>query len=156
MKSTDPQRTRLIQARGKGERSDVPSPGYRRVLAAVACTAAMISWAWAPARAQALDVETRVQLQRTLQDYVEAKITDGGYSFFDTESGKVRQLKLDKLHPVIFEKDGYYLMCADFMDDSGADVVLDYIVRKRGDDFVVEQEIEGRRSFLTSVFEKVF
>ncbi len=113
-------------------------------------------WPGYPGHAQELDVQTRVELQRTLEQYVNAKTEDGIYPFFDVEAGEARRLTLKKLHPVIFQKQRYYLMCADFIDEGGSDVLVDYIVRKRGAQYIVEQEVAGRRGFFKSIFEKVF
>lgn len=120
------------------------------------CTALLAAWLGHAGHAQELDVQTRVELQRTLAQYVSAKTEDGIYPFFDVEAGEPRRLTLKKLHPVIFQKEGYYLMCADFMDEEGSDVLVDYIVRKRGAQYLVEQEVAGRRGFFKSIFEKVF
>jgi len=46
-------------------------------------------------------------------------------------------------------------MCADFVDSSGGDFLLDYIISLTGNDFQVEQEIRGKRSFLTKLFDRI-
>ena len=107
-------------------------------------------------QAEELDVETRVALQRTLQAYVDNKTVNDAYSFFDVESGQTSNLKLKKLHPIIFKKEDYFLMCADFMDEKGADVLIDYIVRMGDTSYFVEQEVAGRRGFFKTIFDRVF
>lgn len=116
---------------------------------------------------QAFDDKTRIELQMTLKSFIDGKTTEGTYKYFDTEMGMVRNLALLNLHPVIFEKQGYYLMCADFIDkDMAVDVdedvdwadqkvLLDYIVVPVEGQFIVEQEILGKRGVLTKIFRKL-
>ncbi len=110
----------------------------------------------ATTQAEEIDVETRVALQLTLENFVESKTQKNVYSFFNPDTAEVSKLKLRRLHPVIFRKDDFYLMCADFIDADGKDVLIDYIVGKHGTNFQIEQEIIGRRSWLTKALEKVF
>ena len=107
-------------------------------------------------QAEEIDVETRVALQLTLESFIESKTQKNVYPFFDPDTAEVSKLKLRRLHPVIFRKDDFYLMCADFMDTDGKDVLIDYIVGKHGTKFQIEQEIIGRRSWLTKALEKIF
>jgi len=108
------------------------------------------------ANASSLDMETRVNLQMGLKDYVESRTSDSGYEHFDVATGRVERLTLKNLHPLIFVNGPKYMMCADFLDTDGNDVLLDYIVSMTGNEFRVEQEIPGRRSYLKQLFERVY
>ena len=138
---------------------------YRRLLV-VAVMFQIVAVVLTPA-VQAFDDKTRVELQMTLKSFIDGKTAEGTYKYFDAEMGMVRNLALLTLHPVIFEKQGYYLMCADFIDkdmtvDVDADVdwadqkvLLDYIVVPIEGRFIVEQEIIGKRGVLTKIFRKL-
>lgn len=106
--------------------------------------------------ADALDEKTRIDLQITLKDYVEEQSSSGSYHFFDTEKGTMLSLSLKKLHPVIFEREGSYLMCADFIDKEGQEFLIDYIVVATDSGYAVTQQIKGRRSYLKTLFDRVF
>lgn len=103
-----------------------------------------------------LDEQTRIELQMTLKDFIDKKSEEGTYPFFDVDKGSVRKLRLKTLHPIIFERDGNYMMCADFLGDDGKDVLIDYIVVPADGGFFVEQQILGRRSYLKTLFDRIF
>jgi hypothetical protein len=108
------------------------------------------------AQAATLDAGTLVELQLTLKNHIDAGTVDGVYEHFNVEEGQLKELTLKNLHPKIFSKGNKYLMCADFLDADGNDVLLDYIVSKSESGFRVEQEIRGRRSYLTRIFRRIF
>jgi hypothetical protein len=102
-----------------------------------------------------IDLETRAELQFTLKQYIDTGTVDGVYEHFNVEQGKLEKLRLKTLHPVIFVTDGKYMMCADFLDTSGKEVMLDYVVGPSATGFRIEQEIPGRRSYLKQIFERI-
>jgi len=108
------------------------------------------------AHADSIDLETRIQLQLALKKHIDAVTADGVYEHFNIEQGQIEKLKLKNLHPVIFATENKYMMCADFFDANGKDVLLDYIVSFSATGFRIEQEIRGRRSYLTQLFERIY
>jgi len=106
--------------------------------------------------ADSIDMATRVELQLGLKNYIESRSADNGYDHFNVETGKVVPLTLNKLHPLIFVNGNKYMMCADFLDLNGNDILLDYIVSLSGSGFRVEQEIPGRRGYLKQLFERIY
>lgn len=127
----------------------------RAALAAILFVSAALPAA-AEAPTAALDPSTRVELQLALRAYIDNATENGIYRFFDTSAGQATSLTLKAMHPVIFVRDGYYLMCADFVGPDGKDVLLDYVVRRMGRAYVVEQAVAGQRGTLTRMFERVF
>lgn len=107
-------------------------------------------------QAASIDVRTQVALQMVLRDYISNKTGAKKYTFFDDVKGTSQTLILRRIHPVIFKKNDRFLMCADFIDEEGKDFLVDYIISHYVDGYRVEKEIEGRRDFLTRLFEKVF
>jgi hypothetical protein len=116
----------------------------------------MATLSGAHVHAATLDLETRVELQLALKNHVDAGTVDGVYEHFNVEQGQVEELTLKNLHPVIFSADNKYMMCANFLDARGDDVLLDYIVSRSGNGFRIEQEIRGRRSYLKQIFERIY
>ncbi len=108
------------------------------------------------AHAAAIDLETRAELQLTLKHYIDAGTVDGVYEHFNVEQWQIEKLRLKTLHPVIFATDNKFMMCADFLDAAGNDVLLDYIVSSSASGFRIEQEIPGRRSYLQQIFERIY
>ena len=107
------------------------------------------------ASAASIDVETRVVLQTELRSYIDSKTSDGTYTYFDENDGEIRDFRIKAIHPVIFAKGDRYMMCADFIDRMGKKIVIDYVMFPTTNGFVVEKEIEGQRSRLTKIFEKL-
>ena len=108
------------------------------------------------ANAGEINLETRIQLQLALKNHIDAVTVDGVYEHFNVEQGQTENLRLNNLHPVIFVTDNKYMMCADFFDANGDDVLLDYIVSSSANGFQIEQEIRGRRSYLIKLFERIY
>ncbi len=107
------------------------------------------------ARADEIDLETRIQLQLALKNHIDSVTVEGVYEHFNVEQGQIEKLGLKNLHPVIFVKENKYMMCADFFDTNGNDVLIDYIVSSSANGFQIEQEIRGRRGYLTQLFERI-
>jgi len=103
-----------------------------------------------------IDADTRAQLQLALREHITDNTSNDSYRYFDPDKGETRLFRLKHLHPVIFAKDGFFLMCADFRDAQNEDIILDYVLHRSSDGFRVEQILKGRRSFLMTVFERVF
>ena len=115
---------------------------------------AAVSWS-RPADAGSIDMDTRLALQDALRDYIDGKSATGGYSYFDETTGEAVPLSLKKIHALLFRKADRYMLCADFLNANGEDVVIDYIFAPHADGYVLEKEIEGRRSILVQLFERL-
>lgn len=107
------------------------------------------------AQAATLDNDTRVALQTELRDYITQKTTNGSYTYFDEARGDTVPLRIKAIHPVVLKRDDRFLMCADFIDAKGKDVVIDYVILPIETGFLIEKEIEGQRPRLMTLFEKL-
>ena len=107
------------------------------------------------AQAAEIDLETQAELQLSLKHYIDAGTVGGVYEHFNVEQGEIEKLRLKTLHPVIFVVESKYMMCADFLDANGKEVILDYIVGSSANGFRIEQEIPGRRSYLQQFFKRI-
>ena len=128
--------------------------GRRRILASIGALAATpvlfpASAAWA------LSDSTRVQLQYALRSYLDKRVIDGRYPFKNPKTDVWTDLRLKRVHPTIFRHRAEYLMCADFIDRKGRQVVIDYVLSARQAGFTVTREVIGKRSLLLTFFEKL-
>ncbi|MFT5116028.1 MAG: hypothetical protein ACI8P9_005389 [Parasphingorhabdus sp.] len=108
------------------------------------------------ASAETLSSETSVSLQTMLRSYIYEKMDNGLYQFFDENTGVIKPYRLKKIHPTIFKKENRFMLCADFLDQNGNDVIIDYIFAPSTNGYKLEKEIAGRRSYFLEVFEKIF
>lgn len=99
--------------------------------------------------------KTRVVLQLLLRDHIRSKTSNGNYVFWDPKSQKSANLLLKKIHPVIYKRKEKFMLCADFMDPGGKDVLIDYMVVNRNGQYVIIDEVRGRRSYFMMIFEKL-
>lgn len=114
-----------------------------------------LTFSGATAEAASIDNTTRVALQSELRSYIATKTSDGTYTFFDEEDGSIQEFQIKAIHPVIFAKGDRFLMCADFIDQEGKKVLIDYVMLPVSNGFIVEKELEGQRSRLMTMFEKL-
>ncbi len=56
----------------------------------------------------------------------------GVYRHYDAVAGKLLDLKFEKLHSGIVKKGDFYVSCADFVDQSGRAVDMDFLVVPAG------------------------
>ena len=107
------------------------------------------------ANATTLDSQTRVDLHTELRNYIDLKVDNGRYTYFDEKSGKSMLLRIKAIHPVVLSRGTRYLLCADFIDASGNDVVIDFVIFPTATGYLIEKEIEGQRPRMMTLFEKL-
>lgn len=107
------------------------------------------------ANASDISVERRAELQLALRQHISENTSDGQYRYFDPDTGNIRLFRLKHLHSEMFRKEGFYLLCADFVDSENNEVILDYVLHQSDSGFRIDQVLKGRRSFLMNVFEKI-
>ena len=84
-----------------------------------------------------LTTETRVQLQAALQLHIDRTTVRGIYPTVDLKSGKVGGLHPAAGHPMILRLGDYYVLCAQFRDDAGKAVSVDFYVANRDRGFTI-------------------
>jgi len=107
------------------------------------------------ALADKIDAETHIGLQIALEQHIKVNSATGYYRFEDISAQQSLELTLLHLHPVIYKIGGSYLMCADFLDDSGETVLLDFIIDRREMGYIVTSIHRGQRSFFSRILEKI-
>jgi len=98
-----------------------------------------------PAHAGEDKIAIRTDLQITMQRYVDRSMIDGAIFDLDEATGTVRKLFPVEAHPMIMVGDGYFVLCADLVTESGEVFEVDYYVTETPRGFrVFATEIDNR------------
>jgi hypothetical protein len=140
-----------------GSESFVYSPSLRsKCRWLIACLLLMFFFAEIQEpEAATLENKVRVALQGVLRAHIQAETDNGLYYFRDQVSGDAYMLRLKKLHPVIFKQKETYLLCADFVDDDGKAVLVDYFIERQKGQFMVVNSVPGRRPLFMRIFNQL-
>lgn len=103
-----------------------------------------------------LNAGEKIALKQAVVNYIERHTEAGVYNFVDTQTLEVKKMQFLAMHPVLFEKDdGSFAMCADFTTAGDEKFLVDYHVLKVNGQYVVSTAVEGKRSLLMSIAEKL-
>ena len=92
-----------------------------------------------------ISLAEKASLQAAMQRHIDSVLVTGRYLHMDEDSGEVRALRPLAAHPVILRMGEYYVMCADFRGENGAEVNVDYYLARKGSSFVVfDEQVENR------------
>ena len=83
----------------------------------------------------------RQNIQASMNEYIDHQSIDGTLYVYDAVDGKLLKLKLDKLHEGIVKKGDFYVSCADFTDQQGRTIDIDFMVREKGGDLITTQAL---------------
>ena len=83
----------------------------------------------------------RQNIQASMTEYIDHQSIDGTMYVYDAVDGKLLKLKLDKLHEGIVKKGDFYVSCADFTDQQGRTIDIDFMVREKGGDLITTQAL---------------
>ena len=75
----------------------------------------------------------RENIKASMMSYIKGNMIDDTYILYDAVEGRLRNLKLDKLHDGIVKKGIFYVSCADFYDKEGKKIDVDFLVIMDGD-----------------------
>ncbi len=93
--------------------------------------------------------ELRTNVQQSMSDFINNQTIDGSMYVYDSVKGGLLKLKLDKLHDGIVKKGDFYVSCADFKDQNGNKVDVDFMVRPSGDKLITTQallhKVDGKK-----------
>lgn len=118
----------------------------KQISKCLVAVALALSWvSHAAAAAPKLDTESRVQLQTAMRMHIDRVSVKGTYPNLDLKSGAVRMLHPAASHPMILSMGTYYVLCADFRDDAGKPVNVDFYVARKDKGFSIFQvEVANR------------
>lgn len=85
--------------------------------------------------------DLRTRIQASMNEYVDHQSVDGSMFVYDATAGKLLELELDELHSGIVKKGDFYVSCADFVDQNGRKIDIDFMVREKGDQLITTQAI---------------
>jgi len=85
--------------------------------------------------------ELRENIQNSMEKYITKQTIDGKLYVFDAVQNKLLTLTSGKLRPGIVKDGEFYLTCADYTDQNGNKIDLDFMVRKSGKTFITTQTI---------------
>ncbi len=104
-----------------------------------ACTAiAVLMMASLPLRAETPVPEGELaSLQAAMQSHIEKTLVDGALLQLDEKTGKVRPLYPAKAHPMIEAVGKYYYLCANFRDEQGKEVMVNFFAANDHGKYVV-------------------
>ena len=97
-----------------------------------------VTLACLPARAETPVSEAEmVSLQAAMQIHIDQNLVDGALLQLDDKTGKVRPLYPAKAHPKIMALGRYYYLCANFRDELGNEVMVNFFAVKDHDRYVI-------------------
>lgn len=98
------------------------------------------SWAWAGNDAS-IKGDLRTNINSSMNQFIDNHTIDGALYVYDAMEGKLLKLKLDELHSGIVKKNGFYVSCADFKDQNGRKIDIDFLVRPSDDRLITTQAL---------------
>lgn len=85
--------------------------------------------------------DLRMNIQQSMASFIEQQTIDEHLYVYDAVKGKLLQLKLEELHSGIVKKGDFYVSCADFIDQNGNKVDIDFMVRKANNSLITTQAL---------------
>ena len=85
--------------------------------------------------------QLRTDIQAAMNEFVDAQTVDGVVRLYDPVEGKLLRLEFDNLHSGIVRKGDFYVSCADFKDQDGRKIDVDFLVLPDGSTLRVTQAI---------------
>ena len=85
--------------------------------------------------------DLRTNIKVSMMSFIENIMVNDTFMIYDASKGKLLRLKFDKLHDGIVKKGEFYVSCADFFDEKGKKVDLDFLVIPDGDDLRTVQAV---------------
>ena len=93
--------------------------------------------------------DLRSNIQQSMNNYINHQTVDGAMYVYDAIKGSLLKLKLKELHSGIVKKGDFYVSCADFIDQKGRKVDIDFMVRPSGNQLITTQalvhSIDGKK-----------
>lgn len=98
-----------------------------------------------PFGSQALTLSEKAALQAAMQRHIDGQLVNGAYLFLDARQEQIRPLHPVTTHPMILRMGEHFVLCYDFRDDAGEQVLVDYYVAQTDGSYVVfHTEIANR------------
>jgi len=85
--------------------------------------------------------DVRTNVQQAMNELIQQRTVGNNFKFYDAITNKVHNLKLIELHNGIVKKGDFYVSCADFVDNKGNTVDMDFMVIPSGNKMIATQAI---------------
>ena len=85
--------------------------------------------------------DLRENIKASMMSFIENRMVKDTFMIYDAGKGKLLKLKFDKLHDDIVKKGEFYVSCADFYDENGRKIDLDFLVIPDGEDMRTVQAV---------------
>ena len=83
----------------------------------------------------------RENIKASMNHYIAGQTINGRMFLFDALQGKLLKMELVELHEGIVKKGDFYVSCADFVDQHGNAVDVDFLVRPKREQLITTQAI---------------
>lgn len=91
----------------------------------------------------------RQNIQASMQEFIQFQTIGDKMYVYDAVAGELLKLKLDELHEGIVKKGDFYVSCADFKDQQGRKIDIDFMVRPKDGRLITTQalvhSVEGKK-----------
>ena len=91
----------------------------------------------------------RENIKTSMMTFIESNMINDTYYVYDSIGGKLLELKFAKLHEGVVKKGNFYVSCADFVDQNGSKVDLDFLVINDGQNLktiqAVVHSVDGKK-----------
>jgi hypothetical protein len=128
------------------------------VTRALTVAAVLLSVGGAPSidgRASTVTQEEKIRLFSALSEFIDGRTFDGKFEMKNPETGETKRVTFKKFHRVLFKRNKIYVLCADFIDDAGNQVLVDFFLLHDGARFRVSHYLEGQRPVITRLFQRL-
>lgn len=85
--------------------------------------------------------DLRTNIQASMNTFIVDQSVDDKMFVYDAVDGKLLELSLDSLHSGIVKKGEFYVSCADFIDQNGRKIDIDFMVRKKNESLITTQAL---------------
>jgi len=83
----------------------------------------------------------RDNIKASMNHYIAGQTINGRMYLFDALQGKLLKMELVELHEGIVKKGDFYVSCADFIDQHGTAIDVDFLVRPKREQLITTQAI---------------
>lgn len=83
----------------------------------------------------------RDNIKASMNAYINGQTIDGHMYLFDSVQGKLLKMELVELHDGIVKKGDFFVSCADFIDQHGTTIDVDFMVRPNRGQLITTQAI---------------
>ena len=85
--------------------------------------------------------DLRKNIKQSMETFIKHQTINGAMYVYDSVDGKLLRLNFDKLHDGIVKKGDFYVSCADFKDQKGRKIDIDFLVRPADQQLVTTQAL---------------